>query len=97
MTVKPKQSEVAAGMRLPRTPKRTEVSDDVAARFVGDPVDAPKQPSQRKRPDRGERLTVYIPPGLASDLRVLCAQQRRSLSDAVTEAVNKWIGAQGNT
>jgi plasmid stability protein len=32
-------------------------------------------------------MVVYLPPELATELRVRCARERRSLSDAVTAAV----------
>jgi len=44
------------------------------------------------RKPAGERLTVYVPPELAEALRVRCAKERRSLSDAATEALRQWAG-----
>ena len=48
-------------------------------------------PSRRRRPVRGERIAVYLPPELVEDLRVRCVRERRSVSDAVTEAVASWM------
>jgi hypothetical protein len=47
--------------------------------------------SRRRRAVRGERIAVYLPPALVEELRVRCVRQRRSVSDAVTEAVSSWI------
>ena len=47
--------------------------------------------SRRRRPVRGERIAVYLPPSLVEELRVRCVRERRSVSDAVTEAVSSWI------
>ena len=38
-------------------------------------------------------MAVYLPPKLAENLRIFCAKKRRSLSDAVTEAIGKWLKA----
>lgn len=47
--------------------------------------------SQLRRGERGERLTVYLPPDLARALRVRCAEDNRSASDAVTTALLAWL------
>ena len=49
--------------------------------------------SRLRRETQGERMAVYLPPKMAEDLRVFCARKRRSLSDAVTEAVGEWLKA----
>jgi hypothetical protein len=51
----------------------------------------PPSGSRRRRPIRGERVAVYLPPELVEDLRVRCVRERRSVSDAVTEAVAFWM------
>jgi hypothetical protein len=59
-------------------------------------VPQPRRPSARRpssrqrRGEAGERIVIYIPTELATDLRVRCARERRSLSDAVTTALEKW-------
>jgi|CZKU01.1.fsa_nt_gi hypothetical protein len=86
------KSKLAGGFALPAPPKRTEVPETKATRF-----ESPKKAangegtSKLRRPSLGERLAVYVPPELASELRVTCARERRSISDAVTEAVSIWI------
>lgn len=51
-----------------------------------------RQPvSKLRRSELGERVAVYLPPELATELRLLCARERRSLSDAVTDATSEWI------
>lgn len=44
-----------------------------------------------RRSESGERMSIYLPPDIAEKLRVRCALDRRSLSDAVTEAVAGWL------
>ena len=38
-----------------------------------------------------QRVHTYILADLAEKLRVLCAKERRSLSDAVSEAIADWL------
>lgn len=45
----------------------------------------------KRREAQGERTAVYLPPDLAQKLRVRCAIERRSLSDAATEALTAWM------
>lgn len=55
----------------------------------------PVTPASRLRRDEsGERVVAYVPTDLATDLRVTCARSRRSMSDAVTEALTMWLSAQ---
>ena len=83
-----KPQALASGFALPTAPKRTPVAEPVAARFASD-TPRPK-PSRLRRSELGERVVVYLPPELATELRVRCARERRSLSDAVTAAVESW-------
>jgi hypothetical protein len=50
-----------------------------------------KARSLLRREESGERVAAYLPPELASRLRVACAIQRRSVSNAITEAVEAWL------
>lgn len=50
--------------------------------------------SRLRRAELGERMAVYLPPIAAEQLRVRCARERRSLSDAVSEAVSMWLKAE---
>jgi len=54
---------------------------------------AAKPPSALRREERGERLAVYLPEDIATELRVYCAKSRRSLSDAVSEAVRALVAS----
>jgi hypothetical protein len=36
--------------------------------------------------------SFYLPPEIAVQLRIAAASDRRSVSDAVTEAVSEWLG-----
>lgn len=47
--------------------------------------------SRRRRAVRGERIAVYLPPELVEELRLRCVREKRSVSDAVTEAVSSWM------
>ena len=51
----------------------------------------PGSNSRLRRAESGERIAVYLPPALAEKLRVRCATDRRSLSDALTEALTQWL------
>lgn len=54
----------------------------------------PAAPASRLRRDEsGERVVAYVPTDLATDLRVTCARSRRSMSDAVTEALTMWLSS----
>lgn len=85
-----KGKKLAQGFALPKPPARTPVKEQTAARFVK----AERKPARESRLRRevgGERIAIYLPPDLAEELRVRCARERRSISDAVTEAVASWL------
>lgn len=88
-----KHAELAKGFTLPSQPKRTEVDDATARKFIAG--EAPKRRSRLRREVSGERIAVYLPPEIVTALRVRCAQERRSVSDAITEAVTAWVGPKG--
>jgi hypothetical protein len=66
------------------------VSDATARRFERAEPRTPAT-SRLRRDEQGERISAYIPPELAEALRVRCARERRSVSDAVTEALGLWL------
>jgi len=80
-----KRRPSAEGFQLP---KKTIVPEAEAARFTGE---QPVRESKLRRAELGERLTIYLPPELAKDLRLRCVTERRSVSDGVTEAVHTWL------
>jgi hypothetical protein len=45
-----------------------------------------------RRVGQGERVTLYLPPELVKQVRLLCVEERRSMSDAATEALTEWRG-----
>ena len=53
---------------------------------------ANKPTSTLRRETPGVRLNVYVPDELERRLRIRCAEERRSMSDAVTHAIEKWLG-----
>lgn len=91
-----RDSSLAEGFVLPSIPKRTLVAAPVAERFTAVSNDAEAQStptpkgSKLRSAGQGERVVVYLPTDLATDLRVRCARERRSLSDAMTAAVEAW-------
>ncbi len=88
-----KSKALAGGFALPSPPKRTTVAEPKAERFTR-AEERPARPaasSRLRRSELGERVAVYLPPELAAELRVRCARERRSLSDAVTAAVEAWL------
>jgi hypothetical protein len=85
-----KGKKLASGFALPKPPSRTPVRDQAAEKFVRAERRTPRA-SRLRREVAGERLAIYLPPDVAEELRVRCARERRSISDAVTEAVAKWL------
>jgi len=95
-----KAGKLSGGFEIPKAPKRTPVDEKAERRFVETkakpaavPATATSSTSRLRRDERGERLSVYLPPELAEALRVHCARSRRSVSDAVTEAVRGLLQA----
>lgn len=88
-----KKDELAKGFALPKAPQRSVVPETTARKFERTPAAAVDSSvgSKLRRPERGERLSAYVPPELAESLRVRCARERRSVSDAVTEALSAWL------
>ena len=90
---KPK-SALAKGFKIPAAPKRTPVPEEKAAPFVEPKpktAAAPK-PSAKRRTERGERVTFYLPSkDVETQLRMRCAKEGRSVSDALTELVEAWL------
>ncbi len=87
--------DLAGGFALPSPPKRTPVAAEKVATFTE--AEEPSRvrmratsSSRMRRDELGERMVVYLPAELATELRVRCARERRSLSDAVTAAVEAW-------
>ena len=86
-----KDKTLIRGFSLPKAPRRRQITEPAARTFE----DGPKQNVSRlRRDDRGDRVAAYLPPEMAQALRVCCAQQRRSVSDAMTEAVADWLSQQ---
>jgi hypothetical protein len=90
-----KGKALAKGFKLPKAqPQRAPVREEDARRFESStgPTRGARS-SPRRRAESGERLTAYVPPELKIALEVRCAQERRSVSDAVTEALDAWMKA----
>ncbi len=52
--------------------------------------------SKLRREESGERITIYLPPELERKVRIHCAAERRSLSNAATEAFTQWLAERGS-
>ena len=88
----------------PVTLRKPPAVDPVAAsRFVSGQTSkrpdvqasAPRGIVERKRSEKTRRMTVYLPPDLATRLAVYCAQHGRDMSDVVTEAVARTLERPG--
>lgn len=64
---------------------------------AGQPVDVPTTPSKLRRAESGVRVAGYLPTELETALRLHCARERRSTSDALTEAVRMLLERYGDT
>ncbi len=88
-----KGKTLARGFKLPKAPPAREpVREEDARRFeasTGPSRGARSSP--RRRAEGGERLTAYVPPELKVEVEVRCVKERRSVSDAVTEALEAWM------
>lgn len=84
---------------LPENLERTDVDEDAARRF--ERASEKKAKAKTKgRPSKGspkklrsgkEPLSIYLVPELAERLRVKCALERVTLSDAVSMALEEWL------
>lgn len=74
------------GFDLPTPKARTKPAPRKVEAFVGK--------GQLRRDEPGERVTLYLPPQLITFVRMRCVQDRRSMSDAGTEAFQLWLDAQ---
>jgi hypothetical protein len=43
-----------------------------------------------------ERMTLFVPPDLSTDLRVIAARERKKLSDVAVEAFQQYLTAHLN-
>lgn len=82
-------------MRAPEQLVVEEHVDSVETKRAGAP--APRKPkgrglSRMRRDEMGERLTTYVDPDIAMELRLFCVHERRSVSDAVNEALRRFLG-----
>ncbi len=88
-----KGSALAKGFDLPTPPKRTDIPEGTARKFEKATEIKSKEGSSSmlRRDSCGERVSVYLPPEMVTQLRMRCAVERRSISNAVTEAVRVWL------
>ncbi len=70
---------------LPVATVRKDVPEQAAKQF-----EKGREAPRLRRVEKGERVTLYLPPDLAKRVRLLCIEERRSMSDATTEALTEW-------
>jgi hypothetical protein len=56
------------------------------------PVDGTSGGTPLRRARRGQKVTLYLPDKLVEKLRQFSETQRRSMSDAVSAALEKYLG-----
>ena len=54
--------------------------------FIGGPKSTPM-----RQATKGQRVHLQLPPDLVREARIRCGEDRRSLSDLVTEAVARYL------
>jgi len=57
------------------------------------PTPRPRRQIDRKDGRQLHRLTVYLPPALDRRLRVFCAETDLSISEAMSQALERWLDA----
>ncbi len=97
----PKKS-LDAGFDLPETPPekpRTPIAEKNAHRFVSGKRAVAATSARLRRDGVGdcERLNVYIPSEIAASVRERAFRERRSLSDAVSDALESWLKKHSST
>lgn len=83
------KKSLTGALTAPKTLRKPVLEETARSFEEGGTVGEPSR--LRREKAAGERLTVHVPADLARDLRVACAAQRRSMSDATTEAVRDWL------
>ena len=73
--------------------QRTTVPEKQAKAFVeaGTPAKRTKGTKLKRWGLEGDRITVYVPIPLGQRLREEAVRDRRSISDAMTEALEQWL------
>jgi hypothetical protein len=92
------KKDLSAGFDLPELPaekQRTTVSEKQVHNFVAATPKRSKPATSASRLRRedieSERLNVHVPTAVAKRVREAAFRERRSVSDAVTEALEHWL------
>lgn len=85
-----RKADLEDAFALPAAKPRTPVEEGKAAGFVV-PKPKGKGASKLRREGPGTRVNAYIPTELEAGLRRVAFEERRSLSDALTEAIAQWL------
>jgi hypothetical protein len=87
-----KKGELAKAFALPKTPDRSPVPEAEARKFErARPLALASGSKLRRTEGGGKRVSGYVPPEIEEAVRVRCAKERRSMSDALTEALSLWL------
>ena len=107
-TAPPAPAEIkkpAVVKKAPKQPvKHTEVPDEEVEKFIlagekppaGYKLTKQAVSSKMRRAERGERLSIYIPDALFTQLRMYCAKENCSKSHAVTIALQHLLEENDN-
>lgn len=88
-----KRDDLADAFALPPPKKRPAIPESQVRAFV-EPKRGPARPSSaRTRRDGGdfERFNAYVPVELMTRVRERAFRERRSVSDVLTEALERWV------
>lgn len=96
-----KKEALAGGFKMPAKAKTTKavavrhLTDSDADAFVkaGERQEPKAPPRFIRRKGKGIRVAVYMTPELFERLDERCRKPKRSISDAVEEAVREWLDA----
>jgi hypothetical protein len=84
-----KKTDLAKNLAIPKVAPKPKVEEKPIQEFIGE--EERFRASKLRSNQKGNRMCVYLQPGLLKELRVKCATEERSLSDAVSEAVKTWL------
>jgi hypothetical protein len=93
MAARRKGNLAGLGGPLPSPRKRAPVEEGEARKFERGPTPGPRAVAgtPKRRAEGGVRLPVYVPPEVDEAVRDIAHDEKRSVSDLVTEALTAWL------
>jgi hypothetical protein len=91
-----KKTQLEKAFALPKkAPDRSSVPEADARRFERARPLTSAPNSKLRRPDGGDnkRISGYVPSSIEESVRLRCVKERRSISDALTEALSLWLSS----